>query len=123
VAIYLDTKMSVSEKVGQSLYHIIDKYGDRVIEDVRRWERLLGDLCGDYRREICALLVALKGRGPNDLLHALRMEPREVLLASLSRRFVDNCGLDREFALWAVDCRDTAKSRLGISGRGAGQVS
>jgi hypothetical protein len=100
VAIYLDTKMSVSEKVGQSLYHIIDKYGDRVIEDVRRWERLLGDL-----------------------LHALRMEPREVLLASLSRRFVDNCGLDREFALWAVDCRDTAKSRLGISGRGAGQVS
>lgn len=86
----------------QKLREIVARHGQSVIEDARRCEGLLRDHCGEYRREVSALIMALAERVPSDLLAAPESTPREVLLARLTRRLCDNLALSEVAARWAV---------------------
>ena len=87
----------------QKLREIIALYGRTIIEDRRRLEALLADLCGEHKREINVLIGALKERVPDDLLNASAQVPLPVLLIQLSRRLQDNLGLTDEAARWAIE--------------------
>lgn len=86
------------EKLGE----IIARHGPSLIEDARRLEGLLRDYCGQYRREVSVLVMALEERVPMDMLSAPRSAPREVLLARMTTRLCDHLALSEPAARWAV---------------------
>jgi hypothetical protein len=96
----------------QKLCEIIARYGQSVCDDPRRCEGLLRDFCGGHRREIHALVNALKEKVAEDLLASSEGSPREVLVARLTKRLQDNLGLDRKIALWAVESWGLALGKL-----------
>ncbi len=86
----------------EKLREIIERHGRSVIEDARRCEGLLRDYCGQYRREVSVLIMALEERVPFDLLAASANAPREVLLARLATRLSDHLAMSEPAARWAV---------------------
>lgn len=86
----------------ETLREIVARHGRSVIEDPRRCEGLLRDYCGEYRREVSVLVMALEERVPTDMLSAPATAPREVLLARLSTRLCDHLALSEPAARWAV---------------------
>lgn len=87
----------------QKLSEIVAKYGASVIENPRRCEGLLRDYCGEFRREVSVLTMAVEERVPLDLLAAAKSTPRPVLLGRLSQRLCDNLALSEAAARWAVN--------------------
>ncbi len=85
------------------LREIVARHGQEVVRDVRRVEGLLRDYCGEHRREISVLLMALEEHVPADLLAARATTPRVVLLARLAQRLCDNLALSEAAARWAVN--------------------
>ena len=85
------------------LREIVARHGQQVVRDGRRVEGLLRDYCGEYRREVSVLVMALEEHVPSDLLAAPATTPREVLLARLARRLSDNLALSEAAANWAVN--------------------
>jgi hypothetical protein len=96
----------------QKLCEIIACYGQSVCEDPRKCEALLRDFCGEHRREIHALVNALREKIAEDLLAASEGVPRNFLVARLARRLQDNLGLDRKIAVWTVESWGLALGRL-----------
>lgn len=86
----------------QKLREIVARHGQSVGGDARRSEGLLRDYCGEYRREVSVLVMAVAERVPTDLLGASPGTAREVLLARLARRLCDNLALSEDAARWAV---------------------
>ncbi|HEX8175652.1 MAG TPA: right-handed parallel beta-helix repeat-containing protein [Pyrinomonadaceae bacterium] len=86
----------------EKLREIIARHGRALLEDPRRCEGLLRDYCGQYRREVSVLVMALEERVPIDLLSAPANAPREVLLARLAARLCDHLALAEPAAKWAV---------------------
>lgn len=78
-------------------------YDRSVVEDPRRCRALLLDLCGDQRREIRALVLAVEERVAADLRDRSAQVPAAVLVPQLTRRLVDDCGLAADVARWAVE--------------------
>jgi WD40 repeat protein len=93
----------MNELPRQKLCEIITKYGQGVYDDSRRFEGLLRDFCGQYRKEIAVLVGALKDGVPNQLQASKNSVPHVILLAQLSKKLEDNLGLAKETASWAVD--------------------
>jgi len=87
----------------QKLCEIVARHGRSVIDDPRRCEGLLRDYCGEYRREISALVGAVEEHAAADMLTSPAGTPREVLLARLARRLCDHLALSEEAARWAVE--------------------
>jgi hypothetical protein len=87
----------------QKLQAIVDRYGEAIVDDVRRSRALLLDLCGAYRREIFVLTTAQEEQVPNDLLEMEGRVPTSVLVAQLTRRLMDNRALTEDAARWAVE--------------------
>jgi nitrous oxidase accessory protein NosD len=87
----------------QKLCEIVARHGRSVIEDPRRCEGLLRDYCGEYRREISALVGAVEEHAAADMLASPASTPREVLLARLAKRLCDYLALSEEAARWAVE--------------------
>lgn len=85
------------------LREIVARRGHEVVRDGRRLEGLLRDYCGEYRREVSVLVMALEEHVPSDLLAAPPNAPREPLLARLARRLCDNLALSEAAAGWAVN--------------------
>ena len=85
------------------LREIVERRGHEVVRDGRRLEGLLRDYCGEYRREVSVLVMALEEHVPSDLLAAPSAAPREPLLARLARRLCDNLALSEAAAGWAVN--------------------
>lgn len=52
----------------EKLHQLIVEYGRSLYEDSRHGESLLKDYCGQYKREIFALVIAQKNRVAEDLL-------------------------------------------------------
>lgn len=98
----------------QKLCEIVARYGQSVYEDPRKCEGLLRDFCGGYRREIYALVNALRERTAEDLLSASEGVPQEVLAARLAKRLEDFRGLDKELAYWAVVSWGLALGRFSL---------
>jgi hypothetical protein len=86
----------------EKLREIIERHGRSVIEETRRCEGLLRDYCGQYRREVSVLVMALEERVPLDLLSAPANAPREALLARLASRLCDHLAMSEPAAKWAV---------------------
>jgi hypothetical protein len=104
----------MDESPRHKLCEIIRRYGASVFQDTRRCEGLIRDLCGNYRREINVMVVALRDRVPHDLLSATDAVPDALLLARLTRRLLDNHGLGDEFASWAVQSWALALGKISI---------
>ena len=87
----------------QKLREIIQRHGRYIIENPRRCENLLRDYCGEFRREISVLTMALEEHAVTDMLAAPESVPRKVLLARLARRLCDNLALSEAAALWSIE--------------------
>ena len=87
----------------QKLRELVARHGPAVVHDRRRCEGLLRDCCGEHRREIAVLVMALEEHVPADLLAASAGLPREALLPRLARRLSDNLALSEEAARWSVN--------------------
>lgn len=88
----------------QKLGELLATYGRSLCDDPRRCEGLLRDMCGAHKREVNVLVSALKEHIATDLLSSsVSNQPREVLLARLTKRLTENLGLAEDAARWAVD--------------------
>jgi hypothetical protein len=104
----------ISDVPRQKLCEIVGRFGKSVADDPRRCEGLLRDFCGGYRREIHALVNALKEKTVEELLSASDGVPQEVLAARLAKRLEDFRGLDKELAYWAVVSWGVALERFSL---------
>lgn len=102
----------MTDQPRETLCKLIATYGRTLCDDPRRCEALLRDLCGVHRREIHALISALRERIAEDLLAASEGMPREMLWARLTQRLQDNLGLTEDLARWAVDSWALALGKL-----------
>jgi len=82
---------------------ITAKTGRDVLNDSRLCRALLLDLCGEYKREISVLVVAMEERVVAALQAPQPGVPAELLLARLTKRLVDNRALTEDAARWAVE--------------------
>ena len=88
----------------QKLRQIIEQHGRSIIENPRRCENLLRDYCGEFRREISVLTMALEEHAVADMLHAPASAlPRKVVLARLAKRLCDNLALSEAAARWSIE--------------------
>ena len=88
------------------LQHIIGRYGISICEDARRCEAMLRDLCPECKREIHALVNAIREDIPQELIRASKAIPKELFLTELSKRLRDNLGIIDDLARWAVESWD-----------------
>lgn len=86
----------------RTLKRLLKQYGQELIEDPRRTEALLRDLCGQHTREIFVLVNAQKQRIPIDLLAAPAWMPRQATYKRLSRLLQTKLALTEDAADWAV---------------------
>jgi formylglycine-generating enzyme required for sulfatase activity len=87
----------------EKLHELIIEYGRSLCDNPRRCEALLKDYCGQYKREIFALVNAQKNRVAEDLLKASSGIPQSVIVARLIQRLEDELGLAENVAHWAVE--------------------
>ena len=87
----------------KKLSQILLAHGLTICDDPRRCENLLRDLCAQHKREIFALVSALKERVVADLISGRGTLPRQLSLNRLSKRMQENLGLSEEAARWAVE--------------------
>jgi hypothetical protein len=87
----------------QKLCELILQYGRSLCDDIQRCEGLLRDYCGQYRKEISALVGAAREGIPRDLISSKNSVPPVVLLARLTKKLHENLALDEKAARWAVE--------------------
>ena len=87
----------------QKLREIVARDGRLIVENPRRAESLLRDYCGEFRREISVLTMALEEHAVADMLAAPVSLPRKVLLARLAQRLCDNLALSEAAAAWSIE--------------------
>ncbi len=85
------------------LCEIVARDGRLIIENPRRAEGLLRDYCGEFRREVSVLVMALEEHAVADMLDAPASLPRKVLLARLAQRLCDNLALSEDAANWSIE--------------------
>jgi hypothetical protein len=76
---------------------------DSSLNDPKRCEGLLKDLCGDESREIFFLVSAAKEGIPERLITSQSNMPRELLITNLVERLQNSIGIEEKYALWAVE--------------------
>lgn len=86
----------------RTLKRLLKQYGQELIDDPRRTEALLRDLCGQYTREIFVLVNAQKQRVPNELRAAPAWMPRQATYSRLSRLLQNKLAITEDAADWAV---------------------
>lgn len=92
----------MQDSVRETLAELIRKYGTSLVDDPRKLEGLLRDLCGEHQLEINALIGALKQKVATDLLNSTGV-PYATLAARIVKRLEDNLGLRNDLARWAVE--------------------
>jgi hypothetical protein len=93
----------MNELPRRKLLEIVAKRGRSIIENPRRLEGLLRDYCGEHRREISVLVMAVEEHAVLDMLAASASLPRKVLLARLTQRLCDNLALSEAAAIWSIE--------------------
>lgn len=92
----------MNDEPRRKLREIIERHGQSIIENPRRCESLLRDYCGEFRREISVLTMALDEQAVNDMLVASAL-PRKITLARLMQRLCDNLALSESAAKWSIE--------------------
>lgn len=85
------------------LKRLVKQYGHELVEDPRRTEALLRDLCGRHTREIFVLVNAQRQRVPSELLNAPKWLPSAATHTRLSRLLQSKLAITPEAADWAVE--------------------
>jgi hypothetical protein len=83
-----------------------------LVDDHRRTEALLRDICADHRREVNLLLFAQRENVPSDLKALGHDIPPDMVLTRLILRLRDDAAISEDAARWAVESWAIA---LGIS--------
>ena len=86
----------------QKLREIIRQHGRGIVENPRRVENLLRDYCGEFRREISVLTMALEEHAVADLLRRVRSAAQSYARAAGAKivrqsRFVESA------ARWSIE--------------------
>lgn len=82
----------------RKLNELIKKYGYSICDDPKRCKALLLDYCGEYRREINALLLALSEGIPQNLRNISSDIPSQITLAQLRNRLETNQPISEDAA-------------------------
>lgn len=98
----------------QRLKEIVAEYGAKVVDDPRRCEGLIRDLCGDRRREINLIISALKEGIPESILSSRNSISDDILVARLTKKLIDNFALSVDAARWAVESWVLALSDISV---------
>ncbi len=85
-----------------TLCEIISNYGTTILNDGRRCEGLLLDLCPLHYRENGVLIAALNEGIPDALLNSLLNSRIDLLLPRLSQQLISNLAVTQEESEWAV---------------------
>jgi hypothetical protein len=97
----------MNDRARQKLIQILETEQPGILEEQDRLEALLRDYCGDCRKEISALMAALRHDIPNDLRRS-RNDPYPILTSRLATRLDDEGALSPEAADWSVKAWATA---------------
>ena len=87
----------------QKLCELILQYGRSLCDEPQRCEGFLRDFCGQYRKEISALIGAAREGIPGELISSQNSVPPVVLLVRLTKKLHENLALDEQAARWAVE--------------------
>jgi len=87
----------------QKLRELVARDGRLIAENPHRAESLLRDYCGEFRREISVLVMALEEHAVADMLSAPKSLPRQVLFGRLAQRLCDNLALSESAARWSIE--------------------
>lgn len=87
----------------EKMEYIVRQFGLSILDDPRRCEALLRDLCPENRREINILVGALREGVVSDLMSTSNAVPIEIQFERLINRLYENTGMAQEFAHWAVE--------------------
>jgi uncharacterized protein YraI len=93
----------MNEQPRRTLKRLISQYGQELVQDPRRTEAFLNDLCGQFRREIFVLVNAQRQRVPVELLNTPRWMPRHAVRARLISQLQEKLAITEDAAIWAVD--------------------
>lgn len=85
-----------------TLTEIIKEHGHGICTQPQRLKGLLLDLCGEHRREVNTLIMALS-EGVVERLLQMRDAAPQVVVPSLARRLQEDLGLTAEVASWATE--------------------
>lgn len=85
----------------QKLHELIRRFGASLAEEPSRCKGMLKDLCGEYRKEVSGLLIALEEGIPAELLRSTVSVA--IARGRCIRKLRDNRGLAMPVAIWAVD--------------------
>lgn len=94
--------MSLNEPVVTKLCELVAQYGILLIDDLLRCTGLLKDYCGQHKREVNLLVLALRERVPHELLASASNTPEQMVVSRLARKLHDEHGCAEDFARWAV---------------------
>ena len=86
----------------RTLKRLIKQYGQELIDDPRRTEALLRDLCGQHTREIFVIINAQRLHVPTELQDAPTWLPYAAVQSRLTRQLQTKLALTEDAADWAV---------------------
>lgn len=84
------------------LRFIIEKYGRSIIDDPRRCRGMLKDLTPKHQRETNLLMLALDQKLVAEIIQPTHT-PLLIHLDILAQRLHNNIGIQKEFAIWAIE--------------------
>lgn len=93
----------LADHARKQLCFIISQYGRTIIDDERRCRGLLKDLAPNHKLETNLLFQALEQKIAAELSLMNTIIPLPLQLDIFSQRLHENCGIQLEFAYWAVE--------------------
>jgi len=93
----------MNREVRDRLVEIIADNGNQILKDPRRLEGLLRDYCGEYRKEIAALVGAMREGIIEELQRSSGGTHVNVTIMRLSKRLEDNQALSEEASIWSIE--------------------
>ncbi|NEQ39743.1 MAG: hypothetical protein F6K40_27240 [Okeania sp. SIO3I5] len=87
----------------QTLYQLIQKEGINRCREPKKCKAILSDLCGEYPKEISALVVALEEQVIDKLQKNAQGVPLEILLKQVATQIQNNRAISEEASIWAVE--------------------
>jgi len=93
----------MNDEVRQKLCEIVNEHGPTICDNTTKLENLLRDMCGQYKREIHALVCALRGGAVSQLQNSTSPETYSIASSSLIRGLANEFALEHYPAAWAVD--------------------
>src|SRR4051794_29153873 len=92
----------MNESVLQALKEVLARSGPAVLDEPKKVEAMLLDLCGEQKREIAGVVAALSARVPQELAAAPASTPYELLESKLAARMMQNAPYTPEAVQAAV---------------------